>query len=108
MSTIKVENAIERSLGNKHEIRFWLSTEIDGRKVESRGTVVTIEKPSVADARDFARRIGYSVASKIFDNQWTSKDAKEANAALPGLVNDSIAADTALDATFSSLTNRDI
>lgn len=100
---LKVENAVERSLGSSHEIRFWLSTEINGRKVESRGTVAKIEKPTVADARDFARRIGYSVAGAIFNNQWTAENAKEANAALPSLVSDAIAADTALDAAFDSL-----
>jgi hypothetical protein len=108
-SQLKVENAIERSLGKaggtgdeRFEIRFWLSTEINGRKAESRGTVVTIEKPTVADAQDFARRIGYSVAAKIFDNQWTAKDARVANATLAEFVNDAIKADAELDAAFNS------
>lgn len=107
---LKVENAIERSYGKvggtgneRFEIRFWLSTEVNGRKVESRGTVVTVEKSSVADAREYARRIGYTVSSQIFNNQWTAKDAKEANVALPGIVNDAVAEDAALDTAFNSL-----
>lgn len=100
---LKVENAVERSLGNKYEIRFWLSTEINGRKIDSRGTVVNVEKPTIADAREFARRIGYTVAGKIFNNQWTAKDAKEANAAFQTLVNDAVAEDSALDVAFNQL-----
>lgn len=53
---LKVESEIERSLGSKYEIRFWLSTEVNGRKVDSRGTVVTVEKQTVADARAWSRQ----------------------------------------------------
>lgn len=81
MSTqLKVENTVERSLGNKHEIRFWLSTEINGRKVESRGTVVTVEMPTFADARSWANGTARYIDMRIGNDELA---AKEANAKLP-------------------------
>lgn len=77
---LNVENAIERDLGTKFEIRFWLSTEINGRKVESRGTVVTIEKPTVADAREWATGTTKYIAMRMGNDELA---AKEANAKLP-------------------------
>lgn len=94
---LHVESAIERSLGNKHEIRFWLATEVNGRKVESRGSVITIEQPTVQDARQQAHRMASYAQMRIDGNEM---DAREANAALASI----IAEIPALDAEWDKLT----
>ena len=92
-SQLKVNYDIERSVGNRYEIRFWLSAEVDGRTHESRGTVVTVEKKTTQEARQWMRRIGYEVAGQIFNRQWTAANANEANKALSQWVDDAIADD---------------
>lgn len=106
---LKVESAIERSLGKvggtgneRFEIRFWIRTEVNGRKAESRGTVVNVEKPTVADARKWMQEISMILSGYIFNNQWTAANAKEVNAVFPNLVNDAIAEDAQFHADFNS------
>jgi hypothetical protein len=104
--TINVKAAIEREYGKqvggseleKFEIRFWLSTEANGRTVESRGTTVTIELPSRADAREFVAKRPAYIEMRI---QNDGLDAKQANAKLPEYVSEVMALDAQWNDTIS-------
>lgn len=84
---LHVESAIERSLGKaggvgneRFEIRFWLTTEINGKKVESRGATTIVEVANIGDAREFATKRAAYIEMRIGNDEL---GPKEANAKLP-------------------------
>jgi len=106
--TYTVESLVERSLGKaapgghpqgkeRFEIRWWLSTMVNGKQVDSRGTTAIVVQPSLADARQFARYKAAHIQSNLetlrLEAGIANFTAKDANAALPKLVERSLADD---------------
>lgn len=90
MTTLNVKSAIERSLGKvggigdeRFEIRFWLSVEVNGRNVESRGETLIITAVDIADARLFAQGGEKHISEKV-----TGMAPKDASAAMPALIDE--------------------
>ena len=97
--TVKAE--IERSFGKstvnpaeRFEMRFWLEMPVNGKTAMSRGTVITVEQPSLADARQFARQKAAHTQSKLYhwilDQGIANVTPKDAANKLPELLGEVI------------------
>jgi len=96
-----VKADIEKSLGKsavnpveRFEIRFWLEMLVNGKTAQSRGTVITVEQPSLADARQFSRQKAAHVQSKLYhwmlDQGVANVTPKDAANKMPELLNEAI------------------
>jgi hypothetical protein len=95
----EIENSSGKSIANPVEsfnIRVWLEMTVNGKTAMSRGTVITVEQPSLADARQLARRIAAHAQEQI-----AGMDAKAANSALAAIVNEAVERDAQADAIYT-------